>query len=462
MIIIKRWYIEKYKTILDYINKGQTRSVTAKKNIIASFLIKVASILISLILVPLTINYINPSRYGIWLTLSSIVAWISFFDIGLTQGLRNRFAESKAKGDNDIAQVYVSTTYAILGIVFTLVWIIFILVNPMINWSDILNVSNDMQGEISMLAIIIFTFFCMSFVLKVITTILLADQHPAKASFIDLLGQLISLIVIVILVKLTEGSLIKLGLALCISPLLIILLANIVLFKKNYKQYRPLFSKVDFSYAKDLFQLGLVFFVIQIAGIIQYQTSNIIIAQNFSTYDVTSYNIVYKYFGVLNMVFVIFLTPFWSASTEAYFKKDITWIKNGIKKYNLLSGLLFAVGFFMLIFSKTVYNAWLGENKVNISFLLSMWGFIFFTIMIFGSKYVYFLNSINALRMQFIACLISPFIYIFMAILFIKYLQMGVYAIFIASIIANFNGFILAPLQYHYIIHRNKKGIWIK
>ena len=93
-------YIFKLKSfIVDFLLKGHERSVKAKKNILGSILIKGFSILISLIVVPLTINYINPSRYGIWLTLSSIVGWFSFFDIGLTQGLRNKFAEAKAKGE---------------------------------------------------------------------------------------------------------------------------------------------------------------------------------------------------------------------------------------------------------------------------------------------------------------------------------------------------------------------------
>src|SRR5690606_17696637 len=100
-----------YTKILQQINRGQGRSVKAKKNIIASFFIKGLSIAISLVLVPITIDYINTSRYGIWLTLSSIVAWFSFFNIGLTQGLRNKFAEAKAKGEHELAQIYVSTTY---------------------------------------------------------------------------------------------------------------------------------------------------------------------------------------------------------------------------------------------------------------------------------------------------------------------------------------------------------------
>jgi O-antigen/teichoic acid export membrane protein len=235
-----------------------------------------------------------------------------------------------------------------------------------------------------------------------------------------------------------------------------------VFFNGAFKKYRPSLSNVKFQYAKGLFNLGVVFFVIQMAGIVQYQTANIIIAQSFSTADVTSYNIVFKYFGVLNMVFVIFLTPFWSASTEAYLKKDIPWIKRSMRKYNQLNFLLFIVGCFMLIFSNSIYRLWLGKGMVNISFYLSLWGFIYFVVTMFAGKYVYFLNGINALRIQFLSSIISPFVYIGLSLLLIKYYKMGVYSLFVASILANFNGYILAPLQYYQVIIKNKKGIWVK
>src|SRR5690606_4841524 len=99
--------------------------------------------------------------------------------------------------------------------------------------------------------------------------------------------------------------------------------ANFFFFTKEFERYKPVFSKVKLSYARGLFSLGVIFFTIQIAGIIQFETANVLIARNFGTIDVTAYNIVFKYFGILNMLFVIFITPFWSASTEAYLKNDL-------------------------------------------------------------------------------------------------------------------------------------------
>src|SRR5690242_19163846 len=168
-----------------FIIKGHDRSVKAKKNIVASIFLKGTSIDISLILVPLTINYINVAQYGIWLTISSIVGWFSFFDIGLTQGLRNKFAEAKAKGDDSLAQIYVSTTYAILIVIFASIWILFLIINFFLNWSSILKLPASSQSEVSVLAVIIFTYFCLQFILRVITAVITADQQPAKSAIID-------------------------------------------------------------------------------------------------------------------------------------------------------------------------------------------------------------------------------------------------------------------------------------
>lgn len=448
--------------IINQFRKGHERSIMAKKNILALLIFKGLSICISLILVPLTINYINPSRYGIWLTMSSIVGWFGFFDIGLTQGLRNKFAEAKAKKDDSLVQIYVSTTYAILSLIFSCIWALFILVNRFLNWPTILNVSVNMAREVNILAVIVFTYFCLNFVLRIITSLLTADQKPAISSFVELVGQVIALISVVILAKTFEGSLIKLAFALCASPILVMVFTNLILFKGAYNKYRPTISQVKFSYASDLFNLGLIFFIIQVAGIIQYQTANVIIAQNFGTSEVTSYNIVYKYFGVLSMIFTIFLIPFWSASTEAYNKNEIQWIRNGIHRYNQLNIFLLIMAIIMLVFSDTIYRLWIGEGKVNIEFSLSLWGFIFYNVSMFGGKYVSFLNGISALRIQFFASVISPFLYIALALLLIKQYNMGVYSLFIASIAANFNGFLLAPFQYYMIVVKKKRGIWVK
>ena len=118
---------------------GSERTIKAKKNIIASLLVKMLSIIISLLLVPVTLNYLNSYEYGVWLTLSSILVWINYFDIGLGNGLRNRLTEALAIGDYEKGRIYISTTFAILLILMLTIYLLYAFLQHFISWKSILN-----------------------------------------------------------------------------------------------------------------------------------------------------------------------------------------------------------------------------------------------------------------------------------------------------------------------------------
>ena len=446
-----------------FITEGNKRSVEAKKNVIGSMLIKVMSIAISLVMVPMTIHYINPTQYGIWLTMSSMVAWISFFDIGFTQGLRNRFAEAKAKGNRELAKTYVSTAYFFIGIIFITIWVILLLVNQFIDWGRLLNINEKAAHEVSVLAYIIFSYFCFQFVFKIITTILIADQKPAKAVMLDLFGQFLSLIAIYILTKLTSGSLIYLALALGVAPTLVIIGANLYFFKTKYKDYAPSLRFVKKKYAKDIMALGFKFFILQIAAIVQYQTILFLIAHYFDPLQVTSYNIAYKYFGILQMGFMILVTPLWSGVTDAYNSGDIEWIRNAVTKYLYILIPFILMGAAMLAISKPIYDLWLGENVVIVPFTISLLCYVFISTTLFAYIFVFVINGIGALQIQFYSSIITSIAFVALSMILIKHFHFGVESILISSIVSNLFGLIIAPIQYYQIIIKRKQaGIWLR
>ena len=88
-----------FSKIVSFINSGSSRSANLKKNVLASYCIKAVSILIGLVRVPLLLTYLDTEKYGVWLTIASMVMWIQHFDLGLGHGLRNKFAEAWALGD---------------------------------------------------------------------------------------------------------------------------------------------------------------------------------------------------------------------------------------------------------------------------------------------------------------------------------------------------------------------------
>lgn len=448
---------------LNFFTKGHPRSLEAKKNIMVSLFIKGASIAIGLILVPLTIHYVNPSQYGIWVTLSSMVAWISFFDIGFTHGLRNRFAEAKANGNKELARIYISTTYYYIGIIFIALWILLIIVTQFISWHTLLNVPAGMEKELSVLAMLIFSYFCLQFIFRIINTILIADQKSAKASLIDMLGQLFSLLIIFILTKSTQGSLLYLALAIGIAPTLILVLSNFFFFNTAYKEYKPSLSYVKKKYAKDIMSLGMRFFVLQIAAIIQFESILFLIAHYFKPEQVTPYSIAYKYFFTLQMLFTILLSPLWSGVTDAYNSGDMDWIKNAIRKYLLILVPFILFGAIMLAISGFVYDIWVGKEVVYVKFSLSLLCYIFFSVTMFASIFVSVINGIGALRIQFFSSLITPILFLSLSILLIKYFHFGVESILLSSIVSNVFGYVIAPVQVYNIFYKKSEArIWYR
>jgi len=449
----------KTTNIKSFFYKGHERSIKAKRNIVFSFVIKGLNILISLILVPLTINYINPTQYGIWLTLSSIVSWMSFFDIGLGSGLRNKFTEAVTKGKHKLAKIYISTTYFILTTITISVFLSFLVINQFIDWAKILNTDSYLKNELSILAIIVVGFFCLQFVFQLITTIVTANQEPAKASLFGFIGNFFSLLVIYILTKTSNGSLLKLGFSLGIMPVIVLFIASLFLFSNEYKKYSPTIKFIKLKYAKNLTGLGLKFFFIQIAAIVLFQTNNIIIAQLFGPEQVTPYNIAFKYFGVITMIAGIIMTPFWSAFTEAWVKKDFEWIKNTVRKLQYLWVVLFLLSIVILFMSSIVYDFWLGD-KVKISFSLSAAMCIYVLIIVWNMIYVQFINGVGKIRVQLLSSIFGTIMTIPLTYYFAK--LYGINGIIIASCILGLTNTLWTYLQYKKLLTQTAKGIWNK
>jgi len=444
-----------------YLNRGHERSQNIKKNILFSVLIKGGSIVISFLLVPLTLGYLGAVDYGIWLTLSSVVAWFGFFDIGLGNGLRNKFAEALALGNKELARSYVSTTYFGLTVIFGILWLIFIVVSFFVDWNAIFNAPPDQSQNLQVLIVYVFSLFLVRFVLKLLSVIIIADQRPAISNTFDPLSNVISLIVIYFLTITTKGSLMYLGMAVTASPVVVLGVASLYFFGRDYREYRPSVSYVRMSQLKELTGLGFRFFIIQIAVLVIFSTDNMIIAQVLGPEQVTPYNIAFKYFNSVTMAFAIIMTPLWSAYTQAYTKNDIPWIRNITRKLTRFWLLILATVILMIVVSGPFYSIWVGD-QIKIPFLITLFMGVFILISTWNNVYVYFINGTGKIRLQLYSSVISAAVNIPVSIYFARDLKLGAAGVIIATCICLFPGTILAPIQYFKILNKTAGGIWAK
>lgn len=414
--------------------------------------------LISLLLVPMTIDYLTKDTYGTWLTISSIVTMLTFLDIGIGNGLRNKFSEAVTNQNIPLARGYVSTAYALFGAIQVVLICFFMLVVFYIPWQRVFNTSIDSR-QLQVVVCLTVVAMAIKLVLDILSYVLFAIQESSWAGFITFLSNTLILIGTYTLTHFTSGNLIYLAAITAATPVLILFISSLVLYQNRLKIYRPSIQSVNLSYAKGLLSLGYKFFIIQMAVIVLFYTDNLIITQLFGPAEVTTYNVAFRYFNAINMLFGIAIGPYWSAFTEAAVKQDRVWMS---QTYSYLQKLwlgLVGVVILMIICADPIYSFWIGD-RLTVPRLLNVCMGLFVCISCWNSVTVAVVNGMGKIRLQFFYSLLSAIINIPLAILFGRALGMSSAGVILATGIALLIGSVMSGLQARKLIAGTAKGIW--
>lgn len=438
---------------------GDSRSITAKRNILESFVVKGISIVTQLLMVPLTLNYVSSEIYGIWLTISSVFMLLSFFDVGLSLGLKNKLAEALALGEIKKGKALVSTTYFLMVVIFIPLAVIMEIIIPYIDWASLLNLNPQYNPDVIEAMQIIAACFCFLMIVHVISSVASAFQKVALASFYQVAGNVLSLIVIYILTLTCPPSLYVLALAISFVPVLAFLLFSLYNYSRDFKIVRPEFKYIDLRQVASIFNLGYKFFLIQIQLVIVYHTTTFLISRLSGPEEVTIYNIAYKYFGVGMMIFSNIISPFWPLFTDAYTKGDYPWMNEIYKKLKLLFGVIFAGLVLMLIFSNIAYSIWIGD-EIIIPFMMSASIAIYMVLQSWSSLQIQLINGIGTIGLQTIVTIFFMVVHIPLSLFFGKYV--GGIGVVYSMIIMALTHCVVFTIQVKKLLMNNARGIWAK
>ena len=435
------------------------RSSKVLKNIVGSFFIKGWAGLVQLLLVPITFACLGEYEYGVWMTLSSVLLWVDSFDLGLGNGLRNKLATYIALDDWKKAQQAVSTTCLIL-LLLVLPLIISLLF--LVECIDVHHHLSLEAGSVENLkSIIQFSLALVggTFVLKVLGNIYLALQLPAINNLLVVLGQTLALLFIYVSKQLfTDVSLMYVVIASTASPLLVYIIAwPITLFRSP--KLTPRIACVQCGMVRSLLGMGLGFFVLQVAGLVLFFSSNLLITKLLGAEQVTPFQIAYRYFSFVSMLFGIVVAPLWSATTDAYVKRDFTWIKACTVKMRRLLLLFFLVIGVMMAVAHWVYPLWVGKD-LGISQLLTILMGIYTALLLYSLYYAHILFGIGCIRLQMYVTLFEAVVFIPLAVFLTE--RMEVEGVVLALIIVNSLCAITNRWQYSKIISGKANGIWVK
>lgn len=438
---------------------SNTRNKVLTTNILYSAILKVISLLTSLLIVPITIGYLNNEVYGIWMTISSILFWIGTFDIGLGNGMRNYLAEALSENNYELGRKYISTTLFLLTIIVFIIALVTLMPLATINFNKFFNTYAISNFDLRNALIVAVIFTLGNFVLKNIGFIFVAMQKYAVNDLLNVSGNLMSLGTIFLLTKFTAGHLIYVVFAYTATNCLVYFLASIPLFCR-YPELRPSFKFFDKKLRNKIIGKGLGFFLIQITScLVIFGAANMFITQFCGPSAVTTYNISYKFFNLLVIAYTIVIAPMWNAYTDAYVKGDMIWISKTFNRALKLWCVSVLLGWIMLLCCHVFYRIWVGD-KVEVPFSVSLCTLVYVCFFNLNNCVTYLVNGLNKIRVQIITSFVFTVLYIIVVFLLGK--QLGIEGV-VYSMAGSYACMALIHLyQCRLLINNKAKGIWNK
>ncbi|MGV0024195.1 oligosaccharide flippase family protein [Phormidesmis priestleyi] len=379
---------------------GQQRIRRATLTGITTLAVRGVSTGASLLSIPLTAHYLGTERFGLWLTLSMLLNWVSLTDLGLANSLTNVLSSDRPDSQQT-KQAVSSAFWLMVGLAIALTLTFFTLY-PWVRWDRLFNVTSaQAKSEVGWAAIAFFVGFILRLPLSVAGRIYTAYQEGYFYQAWGGLSSLASVVALVVAIQFRVG-LPQLVMVFFGTSLLGDLLATLHVFGWRWRSLRPQLSAFNPKQAKWLLKVGLQFWVIQISSIIFFQTDLIIVAQLFGAEKVATYGTVLKLFTLLGTIQTAFLFPLWPAYSEAFARKDVSWIIQTFRKTIVLT-LLWSIstGVILAVFTNEIISFWLNQTvAIDASLIPAM--FVTTVLLALGHCLGTLLNGMGIIKSQVI------------------------------------------------------------
>ena len=395
--------------------RAQERNHKIIKTAWSGLAAKIITVSVSLVMVPLSVHYLGKEQYGLWVAVSSLVAMLGFMDGGAGNAVINLVAHSDGAKDNRLSKI-VSTAFFSLLALAIFGCLVFLAAFPFVPWGKLLGLSESTSTtELNKVVVIVGVFFFVSMFITLVGKIQRGLQEGNLDNFWNGVAAVLSLLFVYMSIRMNAGF-VGFVVAFLAGPMLAYLASNIHYLFIRRRDLRPQLSNVDRVIAKNLFAVGGMFFVLQIASVLQGQADNVIIANMLGAAAVTDYSICMKLFLIPPMLFGLLLTPLWPAYREAIGSGDMQWVKQIFIK-SMRAALLISIpsAILLVLFGGQIIALWVNHSVVPSTGLLIGCG-LWMVALSLGSAATVVVNALQIMTPQVIAAVLSGVVNVLLTI----------------------------------------------
>jgi len=396
---------------------------------------KLAAIVVFLAMVPLAINNLGSNAYGIWVASVSLFALLNG---GVGKAVINRIAYASAvtkkKHGEKTCKIISSAFFSLLALALLLAIVFLLLFEfDLIPWGSLLAVEDHEIDHVEYVCAVAALFFLLNLWLGIVGKVQFGLQRGELDRFFSGTGALTGLLFMWLAIV-WDYSFPLVMAAFLAGETLLLIINNIYYFGLYKRHLKPKLKHISHKELRHLYNLGTLFFIIQVSISIKNNADNLIIAHLLGSNLLAIYAANLTLCTALASLFMLTLTPIWPAYREAMACGDMAWVRVVFIKslcWGMIGSFICAILFATM--AQTIVSVWINDTFVP-SRLLVLGCSIWLCLLVFDTIIMVLLNALQIIYLQIKTAISCAVCNVVLSIYFVQ--QIGIEGAIFGSIIA--------------------------
>jgi O-antigen/teichoic acid export membrane protein len=394
-------------------------------------LAQIASIVAQLLIIRLSIDYVGPNKFGVWMAVNSFIAFLVISDFGLGGALLRISARTKQlHGGYDVFATAVLSIRFLAVIGFFVLLSIYFLTNHQAIQANI-GIDQHVSADLVITTVrVLVALFVVNMIAQISVPLRLGMQKGHLNGLFQTCGHLGNLGLVLIAIQL-EAPLPALAAA-AIGGTIIANLINLLALLSQTKGLQT--HKSEAPKIGQILRPSLPYFCLSVIGALSYNIDNLVIANYLPIEQVAQNAVAQRVFNAPINFISLFYLGLWAAYADAELSNEYKWIK---KTY--FKAIAFAVPFSLLLAlilyaSFDVVQAILTNGKIDFDVYLLISYACLLPVVTWSGATASLMNGLHLLKQQMAVSLFAMIINIALSVYLVN--VVGVSGPVIATLIS--------------------------
>lgn len=316
-----------FRSRVEYTTAEHQRELSVFKNMSSSVVAKLLYAAASLLIIPSALSYLGVEAFGLWSILAALITVVSFLDFGLGYGLLNIVVRYYGESRFDDAKRIVATALLLLTVIGLLSGGLLFLLQLALPLEEIFGLKTEqtklaLESAIPVLLVIV-TFAVPA---TAIRQAQVGIQRAHIANWWEAVSYVAAFLATLLVIQ-QDGGLAGMLASFFGIPVIFRYFNGLYLLRISGMSLLHLVRYNDMKMVPGLLQAGLLFFVLQLAGVVGFQSDNFIIGSILGAEAVPEYAVAMKIFSIPSTITGFLLMAMWPAYGDAFARREYDWIR---------------------------------------------------------------------------------------------------------------------------------------